>query len=99
MLKFSKSARVLRAYGVFLEEIKNDIELSQLCFRTADDIEEEQSKKKKKGSHSKKEKKEKKEKGNKVGNAVKEFVPEKPTEKQPLYTIEEINKSGSKVFI
>jgi hypothetical protein len=26
-------------------------------------------------------------------------VPEKPTEKQPLYTIEEINKSGSKVFI
>ena len=45
LARYPKSVRVLRAYGVFLEEIKNDIELSQLAFRTSDDLEEELAKK------------------------------------------------------
>src|SRR5690348_11949345 len=48
MMRYPKSTRVLRAFGVFLEEIKNDIELSQMAFRTADEYEEEAFKLKKK---------------------------------------------------
>lgn len=41
--KFPKVPRVLRAYGNFLEEIKNDTSKAQAMFRRADDIEEETS--------------------------------------------------------
>eukprot|EP01116_Phalansterium_solitarium_P017031 TRINITY_DN4101_c0_g1_i5.p1 TRINITY_DN4101_c0_g1~~TRINITY_DN4101_c0_g1_i5.p1 ORF type:complete len:1760 (+),score=718.95 TRINITY_DN4101_c0_g1_i5:237-5516(+) len=41
LMQFPKSARVLRAYGAFLEEIKNDIELAEMAFRSADMLEEE----------------------------------------------------------
>ena len=43
ILKFPKNARVLRAYGSFLEDIKNDVELAQIAFRNADEIEEEKA--------------------------------------------------------
>lgn len=35
--------RILRAYGLFLEEIKNDMETAQLVYRSADELEEAKS--------------------------------------------------------
>lgn len=44
MRKFPKSVTLLRAYAIFLEEVKNDLELSQIAFRSADELEEENTK-------------------------------------------------------
>lgn len=41
LLKFPNSTRIIRHYAVFQEEVKNNIEYSQILFKTADAIEEE----------------------------------------------------------
>eukprot|EP01116_Phalansterium_solitarium_P002832 TRINITY_DN1311_c0_g1_i6.p1 TRINITY_DN1311_c0_g1~~TRINITY_DN1311_c0_g1_i6.p1 ORF type:complete len:1724 (+),score=589.32 TRINITY_DN1311_c0_g1_i6:117-5288(+) len=43
LVKFPRSARVMRAFGVFLAEVKADLELSRLALRNADDLEEERT--------------------------------------------------------
>ena len=50
LIKYPKNVQVLRSYAVFLDEIRNDIEYSQLAFRTAEELEEERSRKQKKKS-------------------------------------------------
>ena len=66
MSRYPKSATLWRAYAVFLEEIKNDLEYSQIAFRTADDVEEENARK-----HIQKDSIPR---INKAGNQVKKFV-------------------------
>ena len=62
--KWPKSVTVLRAYASFLEEVKNDLELSHITFALANELEEEKSKK---HSNKKKDKSKKDtEKGKKV---------------------------------
>lgn len=39
--KHSHSARVIRSYGIFLEEVHNDLIEAQKCFTMADALEEE----------------------------------------------------------
>ena len=62
---------MLRAYAVFLDGIKNDLELSQIAFRTAEEVEEENSRK-----HVMREKKESRSipRLNKAGHRVRKFV-------------------------
>src|SRR4051794_23986583 len=45
LARYPKSVRILRAYGFFLEEIKNDMETAQLVYRSADELEEAKSRK------------------------------------------------------
>eukprot|EP01116_Phalansterium_solitarium_P000228 TRINITY_DN10134_c0_g2_i1.p1 TRINITY_DN10134_c0_g2~~TRINITY_DN10134_c0_g2_i1.p1 ORF type:complete len:1502 (-),score=473.50 TRINITY_DN10134_c0_g2_i1:59-4564(-) len=42
-LMYPKSPQVLRAYGVFLDEIKSDPELAQMAFRSADGLEDQKT--------------------------------------------------------
>eukprot|EP01116_Phalansterium_solitarium_P005877 TRINITY_DN180_c0_g1_i6.p1 TRINITY_DN180_c0_g1~~TRINITY_DN180_c0_g1_i6.p1 ORF type:complete len:1582 (+),score=504.79 TRINITY_DN180_c0_g1_i6:156-4901(+) len=46
LIQFPKKTRPLRAYGIFLEEVKNDFEAGQVCFRTADEIEKDRERQK-----------------------------------------------------
>eukprot|EP01116_Phalansterium_solitarium_P017036 TRINITY_DN4101_c0_g5_i1.p1 TRINITY_DN4101_c0_g5~~TRINITY_DN4101_c0_g5_i1.p1 ORF type:complete len:1724 (+),score=505.03 TRINITY_DN4101_c0_g5_i1:87-5258(+) len=52
--QFPKSARVLRAYGAFLEEIMNDAELAAVAYRGADALEEERTQQQRKRLHKQK---------------------------------------------
>ena len=45
LVSYPKNLQILRSYGTFLEEVKNDLEYSQMAFRTADELEEERSQK------------------------------------------------------
>lgn len=52
--KWPKSVTILRAYAVFLGEVKNDQELAHITFGMANEIEEERSKKLTKQNNKKK---------------------------------------------
>lgn len=43
--RYPRSVKVLRAQGMYYEDIKNDVELAQQSYRLADEIEEEKAKK------------------------------------------------------
>ncbi len=50
LAKFPRNSQILRAYGSFLEEVKNDVEMSRTAYRMAEELEDEVSKKHRKSN-------------------------------------------------